>query len=542
MTVRSLALDLLRTGLPTQRRAFLGAFALAGLPGVSRAQAGDTLRIAAATDPSSFDPHFTYFGPNRQAHMPVFEPLAMYGADLSLKPALATRWRAVTPTRWEIELRDGVRFHDGTAFDAEDVVFSLDRAQRIPNSPSTLGVYTRAIKSITAPERLKLVVDTHGTAPLLMQDLANIPIISRRVSAQATTASFDAGQGVIGTGPYRFVEWKRGRSIRYAHNPQHWSGQAPWRNVEVMHMPDGAARVEALLRGDVDFIDQVPPAAMDSLRNRPGIEVMTVPSNFLIFLHMDQFRKVSPHITAKDGSAIPNPLRDVRVRKAISLALDRKDLVERALGGAAEPAAQLLPASFPGTIAGLRDTGRDLVQARALMRDAGLADGFRLVIHGTKGRYTNDVGVIERVAQQLRVIGIETHTESLGSTEFFARASSGLNGEPAFSMILVGWASVEPSGALKGLLATYDQAAGLGSSNRGRYSNREVDALLERGLQTTDDAQRATLLARATRLAVVEEQGIVPLYFPVNAWAGRKGLRFAPRVDASTFPMDVAPA
>lgn len=541
MSVRFQALDSLLASQRSSRRAFLGALASVGLPGVSLAQGEDTLRIAAATEPSSFDPHFTYFGPNRQAHMPVFEPLAMYDADLSLKPALATGWRATAPTRWEIQLREGVRFHDGAPFDAEDVVFSLDRAQRIPNSPSTLGVYTQAIKSIAAPDRLRLLVETHGTAPLLMLDLANIPIISRRISAQASTASFDAGVGVVGTGPYRFVKWQRGRSIEYAAFAGHWGGRPHWSRVQVAHVPDGAARVEALLKGEVDFIDQVPPAALGSLRQRSDLGVMTVPSNFLIFLHMDQFRKISPHITAKDGSAIPNPLLDSRVRKAISLAIDRKEIVSRALGGAAEPAFQLLPSSFPGTIPGSVEYDRDLAQARQLLRESGHPDGFRLVIHGTKGRYSNDVGVIQMVAEQLRSIGIEAHSESLASADFFSRASSGLNGEPAFSMILVGWASVEPSGALKGLLATYDKRAGLGSSNRGRYSNREVDALLERALRTVDDSERASLLARATRIAVVDDQGIVPLYFPVNAWAARKGLRFVPRVDSSTFPMDITP-
>jgi len=150
--------------------------------------------------------------------------------------------------------------------------------------------------------------------------------------------------------------------------------------------------------------------------------------------------------------------------------------------------------------------------------------------------------VLQLVAQQLGVIGIEASAESLPSNEFFARASSGLEGQPAFSMILVGWASVEPSGALKGLLATHDPKAGLGSSNRGRYSNPQVDALLQQALGTVDEAQRAALLARATRIAVLTDRGIVPLYFPVNTWAARKGLRFVPRVDSSTFPMDIGPA
>lgn len=526
------------------RRGFLASLVAMGLPGFGLAQVvppTDTLRIAAATEPTSFDPHFTYFGPNRQAHMPVFEPLVMYGADLALIPALATSWRATTGTRWEVMLRGGVRFHDGTPFDAEDVVFSIERVKRIPNSPSTLAVYTQAIKSIEVVGPLHLIIETRDTAPLLMQDLANIPIVSRRVSAQATTSTFDVGQGVVGTGPYAFVRWERGRKIEYAAFDAHWGGRPRWRRVEVAYVPDGASRVEALLRGNADLIDQVPPTAQSTIRQRGEANVLTVASNFVIFLHMDQFRKNSPYVTAKDGGAIQNPLLDVRVRKAVSLAIDRRAIVGRALGGAAEPAFQLMPAGFPGTISGAIGHERDLAQARRLLGEAGYPGGFRLVIHGTRGRYTNDVGVLEMIADNLRDIGIDAQAQSLPSNDFFARASSGLNGEPEFSMILVGWASVEPSGALKGLLATFDQRAGMGSSNRGRYSNREVDDLLGQSLRTVPNQERAELLALATRKAVLDDQGIVPLYFPVNAWGARKGLRFQPRVDSSTFPMDAVP-
>lgn len=530
--------------LPLPRRTFLGAMAALAAHTAVEAQglSRQRLRIATATEPSSFDPHFTYFGPNRQAHMPVFEPLVMYAADLSLKPALATHWRATSATVWEITLRGDVRFHDGSPFSAQDVIFSLERARSIPNSPSTLGVYTQAIKRITAPDPLRLVVETNGTAPLLMFDLANIPIASQRVSGQASTASFDAGVGVIGTGPYRFENWQKGRSIQYAANDGYWGERPNWRSVDVLTIPDGAQRIKALADGVVDFIDQVPPARIASLKLQPGVSIMEVPSNFLIFLHMDQFRSTSPFVTDKSGAPIANPLRDVRVRKAISLALDRDEIVSRALSGAAQPAFQLLPSSFAGTVSDLPLQARDLGQARRLLADAGLPDGFRLTMHGTRGRYANDVAVIELVARQLQDIGIDARSESLPSNDFFAKASSGLNGEPAFSMIQVGWASVEPSGALKGLLATFDARAGMGSSNRGRYSNPEVDALLARALQTVNDHERARLLAQATRVAIVQDQGIVPLYFPVNAWAARKGLRFTPRVDASTFPMDVAPA
>ena len=523
------------------RRGFLGALAAMALPLGAKAQASAVLRIATATEPTSFDPHYTYFGPNRQAHMPVFEPLVMFAPDLSLKPALATRWEATAANLWEIDLRRNVRFHDGNEFTAADVIFSLERVKSIRNSPSTLGVYLQSIEALKALSPHRLLIETKGPAPLLMFDLANIPIMSHRASQTTTTAELDAGKGIVGTGPYQFVRWDKGSLIEYASFNRHWSGRPSWSSVRCLWVPDSDARVKSLVNGEVDFIDQVPPASAPALRERSDVNVMSIASNFVIFLHMDQFRKTSPYVKSNEGTDIDNPLLDRRVRKAISLAIDRQRLVDHALAGAAQPASQLLPSTFAGTIPALAVPTQDLAEARRLLSAAGYANGFRLTMHGTRGRYANDVAVIQEVARQLQGAGITASAESLPSGEFFARASSGLRGEPEFSMIQVGWASIEPSGALKGLLATYDQKAGSGSSNRGRYSHPRVDALLAEALKTADEQKRSALLVQATQVAVVEDQGIVPLYYPTNTWAGRKGLRFSPRVDSSTFPMDIEP-
>ncbi len=524
-----------------RRELLLASFAsLWGQGAMAQMLAGQPLQIASATEPSSFDPHFQYFGPNRQAHMPVFEPLAMFGPQLELLPALATSWRATGADTWDIVLRPGVLFHDGTPFTADDVIFSLARATAMPHSPSSMGVYTQAIAKIWALDDLTLRVQTRGPAPLLIHDLANIPMLSRRVSGKASTADFDAGVGVVGTGPFRFVAWNKGSSIRYAAFDKHWAGRFPWNSVEVRLQADGNDRVKALLAGQAQLIDQVPPASIATLRTTPGIALSQTASNFLLFLHMDQARAVTPYITDKQGQAIANPLRDVRVRKALSMAIDREALVKSILQGSATPAAQLLPASFEGTLRDLKATPYDPAGAMALLQAAGHADGFRLVMHGTKGRYVNDEAVLQAMAAGLKSIGIDAVAVSLPSTEFFARASSGSQGEPEFSVIQVGWASVEPSGALKGLLATSDKKSGAGSSNRGRYSNPAVDAVLQAAVRTVDAGARAQLLQQATRMAVVDDQGIIPLYFPNNTWASQATVKYAARVDSSTFPMDAA--
>ena len=544
---------MLHAGLPLStspliaRRHFLwGSAAVAALAaGCANTgkPANQTLVIGTATKPNTFDPQYQYFGPNRQAHMPVFEPLVMYGPGLELKPALATGWRTVDDTSWEITLRPNAVFHDGSPFVAEDVVFSLDRAGKVPNSPSSMGVFVRSIERIEIINPMTLRIRTKAAVPLLMNDLANVPIISKKISGGATTAAFNAGSGVVGTGPYRFVKWED-TLIEYEAFEGHWGGRQPWRRVHVLTMEKAQARVQALLAEQCQLIDQVPPESLAMLRATPHVSLFDIPSNFLMFLHMDQAREFTPFVTDKQGRQIPNPLRDVRVRKALSLAIDRAALTRDVLGNAAVPANQLLPPNFPGTIKGLSSIPYDPQAARQLLAAAGYANGFRLLMHGTDGRYASDKQSLAAIAAGLREIGIDAQSVSLPSNEFFARASAGTgkNGEPEFSVIQVGWASVEPSAALKGLLATPNKSTSFGSSNRGMYSSRSVDDTLARALQTVDSRIREDLIRAATRQAVVEDQGVVPLYYPTSTWATLKHVRYAPRVDSATYPMDATVA
>jgi peptide/nickel transport system substrate-binding protein len=161
-----------------------------------------------------------------------------------------------------------------------------------------------------------------------------------------------------------------------------------------------------------------------------------------------------------------------------------------------------------------------------------------MTTHGTTGRYPNDSTVLETIAQSFTRLGLDVRAVALPPTEFFKRASSGPDGLPEFSLIQTGWSSVDPSGALKGLVTTFDKSTGAGSSNRGRYSNAQVDALLRNALAAIEDDRRAALLSAATRLAVVEDQAIIPLFYPTNIWASTGSLKYDPRVDGSTFPMD----
>ena len=488
-------------------------------------------RIAVPTETTSIDPMFHNIGPNMAFSRNVFDTLIAQDDRQRLIPSLALSWTATAPTVWEIKLRPGVVFQDGSPFTADDVVFSLERAPAVPNSPSSFSMYTKSVAHAVAVDPLTLRIETPAPAPLLPNDLSVIAIVSRRAAAGKTTADFDSGVAAVGTGPYKFVRWDRGSAILLERNPLYWGPKQAWEHVTIRPISNGAARVAALLAGDVDLIEAVPSDAVALLAHDPRIRLFSADSNRLIFFHLDSAREQTPGITDASGTPLPhNPLRDVRVRQAISLAINREALTGRLLNGQARPAGQLLPPGFFGTSDKLPPPPFDPARSRTLLAEAGYADGFGMVLAATNDRYPKDIEVAQAIGQMLARVGIAVRVEAMPSAMVFTRAN-----RLEFSAMILGWiaASGEATSPMVALLATYDTATGFGLSNRGRYSNPQFDALLAEGLRTLDPAQRSATLARATELAM-QDVGLIPLYFVVNTWAARPGFVYDARSDELT--------
>jgi peptide/nickel transport system substrate-binding protein len=293
----------------------------------------------------------------------------------------------------------------------------------------------------------------------------------------------------------------------------------------------------------VDIIADVPPSDVARLKSNANVEIASTLSNRVIYFHMDHFREESPFITAKDGSKIRNPLRDVRVRRALSMAINRPAIVERIMENEAVPAAQVLAENFFGTSKTLKPTAFDLAGARRLLAEAGFPNGFKMKMHGPNGRYVNDTKIIEAVAQMFTRLGLEVEIETMPPANFFTRASTGgPNNTPEFSFILVGWGAGtgETSGSLRALLGTFDRAKGTGAANRGRYSNPEFDKLVDEALATVDDPKREALLGRASEMAM-NDVGIIPSHYQLNTWAVRKPIKMEARADEYTLPSTITP-
>ena len=513
----------------------LAAGALAAVLALPATLAARELTVGLASEPSSIDPHYHNLTPNNALARQVFDRLIMPDEKQVLKPGLAVSWKALDDLTWEFKLREGVTWHDGSPFTADDVVFTFERAPEVPNSPSSFGTYLKG-KTIEKLDDFTVRIKTETPYPLMPNDMSTFSIVSRKHGEGAGTEDYNSGKAAIGTGAYKFVEWVPGDRIVLARNDDFWGEKPEWEKVTIKPIKSGPARLAALLAGDVDFIEGVPTTDIERLRDDKEITLSQGISNRVIYLHLDHFRDDSPFVKAADGGAIENPLRDARVRKAISKAINRDAIVSRVMEGVAVKAGQLLPEGFFGVSEKLQPVDYDPEGAKTLLAEAGVPNGFQLTIHGPNDRYINDAKIAVAIAQMLTRVGIKTAVETMPKSVYFKRASRGAEGLPEFSLILVGWGAGtgEASSPLKSVLHTYDKERGFGASNRGRYSNPAVDKLVEEALSTIDDGKRAALLAEATKVAI-EDGGIIPLHYQVNTWAGRKGIVYTARTDETTL-------
>ncbi|MEM9148181.1 MAG: ABC transporter substrate-binding protein [Pseudomonadota bacterium] len=526
------------SGLRSTLLASAAALAMAGA--VSTSASAEAITIGIASEPTAMDPHFHNLGPNNAMSRHVYDNLILQNARQQLQPGLAVEWGPIDDTTWEFKLREGVSFHDGSAFDADDVVCSFERAPNVPNSPSSFATYTKG-KTVEKVDAFTVHIKTADPYPLMANDVSTIPIVSSETGCGATTEQFNDGSAAIGTGPFKFTSYSPGDSIVLEANAGYWGGAPSWSSVTFKPIKAGPARVAALLAGDVDLISGVPTTDITTLAGNDDVTLSQGPSNRVIYLHLDHDRADSPFVKANGGGAIENPLRDVRVRTAISKAINRDAIVERVMEGVAIKAGQLLPEGFFGVSDKLEPVAYDPDGAKALLAEAGVGDGFELTIHGPNDRYINDAKIAEAIGQMLTRIGIKTQVETMPRSVYFKRASrGGPNDTPEFSFILVGWGagSGEASSPLKSLIHTHDPDQGFGASNRGRYSSPEVDATIEEALRTVEDADRQALLAKATELAI-EDAAIIPLHYQVNTWGAKKGLKYVARTDEYTLAIGV---
>ena len=286
------------------------AVALAAMSALAMATStgqAQTLTIAVGAPITSLDPHYHQLSPNNAVADMIFDRLVNTDNQSRSVPGLATEWRAVDETTWEFRLRPNVRFHNGNAFTAEDVAFTIQRVPNVPNSPSSFAIYTRPITAVEIVDPLTIRLRTAAPYPLLPLDMTNVRILNRVTHQNATTEEFNAVRAAIGTGPFRVTLHRNGDRIEFERNDNYWGERPAFQRVNYRTITNDASRTAALLAGDVEFIDQVPTSDLTNLRRDQRVTLSEQVGLRLIFLGLDQLRAAgenSPFITDNDGRAL----------------------------------------------------------------------------------------------------------------------------------------------------------------------------------------------------------------------------------------------
>lgn len=500
------------------------------------------LTIGTRAEPA-VDPHFLFVATNIAYSRHLFD--ALLGSDENAQPVpgLAVSWRAVADKTWEFKLREGVKFHDGSDFTAEDVVFSINRITSIPNNPNPYTPLIRTIETVEAVDPLTVRIQTKIIDPVLPKSLNSIFIISYKAAKDALPPDFRSGKAAVGTGPYRFVSYAPGDRLILKRNDAYWGGLQPWEKVSFRVMSNDASRIAALRAGDIDMVGAIAPNDVAVLAKDPKINLFKRPSDRIIYIILDVGRDQSPYVTDMQGKPMSkNPMKDVRVRKALSLAIDRKAIVSAVMEGLAEPAGQLVPKGIKGHNPAVDESAYDLKQAKALLAEAGWEKGFGLTLHGPNNRYVNDARVLETIGQMWARLGlkIDVVTEPLNMYFPKIKVATGVK----YSVMMMGWGYSSTGEATHGYntwLHTYDAQRKYGPANRAGYSNPDFDKLIEAAAVTIDDAERDKKLQEATAM-VTQHYVNIPIHFQYTTVGARKGIDVKPRIDEAVLAISARPA
>lgn len=506
--------------------------ALLGSAAVASAQ---SVTIGFADPVSSIDPQLNNHAGDRSLALHLFDSI-VDRHDSGNLPSLALSWKTLDEKTWEFKLRPNVVWSDGVPFTADDLVYSFERARKVPGSVASYASSLRTVESATAKDPLTLIIKTNIPNPELLTNIGAVHIVSRHVGEKASTEDYNAGRAAIGTGPYVLTSWTPGDRAVFARNDKFWGPKPTWEKVTYRYINNAAARTAALLAGDVDVIDKVSASDVARLRKTPNISVYPYPG-LRVLLVQPSFRKgPNEFITDNVGKQLPeNPLLDVRVRRALNIAINRKTLIDRVMQGTATEANQWMPANTFGYNPDVKDIAYDPTAAKKLLADAGFPEGFKLTVHVPGDRYPLGAETLQAVAQFWSRIGVKTNLEVVPWSVYSARANKN---EFAISIVAWGNGTGEAAYGLQNVFATADAKKGLGNSNWGHYSSVDVDKALEAATVEFNTERRAAILRHSVKL-VTDDVAAIPLFHYQNIWAAKKGLKVEPYISDRTTAMQV---
>lgn len=491
------------------------------------------LSIGMAAPITSLDPHEDSNSPNNATSRHIWDSLINRAGSAENKPQLAKEWEVVDDTHWRFRLREDVTFHDGSSFDAEDVVASLIRAR--DKESQAFASYTRNIADVTAEDDHTVLVETTVPDPMILNSLSRIRIISSEF-ADAPVSEFENGPAAVGTGPFKLVSYTPGDRIELERNDEYFAGPADWSHVTLRLVPDDGGRLASLLAGDLDLIENLPAEGVARVETNNDLKIIRGQSTRLVYLGMDVSRDQTPFATAKDGSPLDsNPFKDARVRKALLMAMNREAIVDRVMQQNGTVAHQFVAEGFFGHSDDVEEVGYDPEAAKALLAEAGYPDGFALTIHGPSGRYVNDSEVLQAAGQMFSRIGIDTKVEVMPWSVYSGKYSDG-----EYSLFLGSWGvnTGEVSNPALALVAGRDAEKGTGRYNGGGIDVPAINELLDQATSTLDEGAREPLLQKVSALTF-NDVWLLPMHYENVVMGAKNGIEFKPRGDKYTLAYEV---
>ena len=467
----------------------------------------------------------------------VYESLVMRGKKLEILPGLAVSWKQTGPTTWVFNLRKGVKWHDGSDFTADDVVFSWTRMQ---GPTSQFRVYANNVGTAKKIDSHTVEFTQPFPLPVMLETLANSLFVMNKAWAEKNNAtktqdftnkeeSYTA-RNAMGTGPYILVSREPDVKSVFKKNPNWWGAKDKnyWdSNVdEIVYSPikEGNTRMAALLSGQLDFVLDPPPQDVDRLKQDKGVKVYEGRENRIIFLQMDQARDELLYSNVKGK----NPFKDERVRKAFYQAIDVNAINKTVMRGASVPTAINLPNP---TLAGIpKEMDKrhpfDIAASKKLLADAGYPNGFEIQLDCPNNRYINDEKICVAVAGMLAKVGVTVKVNAIPRAQYFPKAQ-----KMDISFCMLGWggATTDAIFTLQPVLHSRNDK-GDGDYNWGNYKDPEFDAMIDSAKGDTDPKRRQETIIKAMK-HFHDKVLMIPLHLQVIPWASRANTTVIHRAD-----------
>ncbi len=505
--------------------------ALCAMLGLGAMAQAKPFKWTSSSDIATWDIHSQNNALQNGIHAAVYETLVYYNSrTFKPEPVLATSWNQVTPTQLRINLRTGVKFHDGSTFTADDAVYSIQRAMA---KTSNFAVYAQGIDKVVKVNANTIDIITKGPNPVLINQMTELRMMSKAWAEKnnsvepkdiKTKDENFAHRNAMGTGPYTLKEWKQDQRLVLAKNPNWW-GSMDSNVTEIIYSPikADATRMAALLTGEVDLVLDPSPQDLPRVRQNNTLKVMDGVENRTIFFGMDQHRDelVGSNIKGK------NPLKDLRVRQALNMAIDADAITRVTMRGLGQPTNALVAPQVAGwTEAIHKRPAVDVAGAQKLLADAGYKDGFEVDFACPNNRYINDEEICQAVTAMWSRIGVKAKLRTLPLVTYFPMIQ-----RYEASIYMLGWGvpTFDALYSLQSLVRTVG-TGGDGNYNVGRYSNPKLDAVIDRSKTETDPFIRPRLLTEALQMAADDVSHIV-LHNQIIPWAMKKNIDVVHRPD-----------